>query len=375
MADTNFAALTAEQKTAWSRDFWKETRNKSFLMNFMGNGSDSMIQRVTELKKDEKGARAVITLVHDMITDGVTGDYQLENNEEALQSDEMVIRIDQLRNANRSAGRMAEQKSIVNFREQSKDKLSYWMADRIDQMGFLTLAGIAYTRNCDGSLRTVRSTGQNLGDLEFAADVSAPTANRSRRWSAASGGNLLAGDTASIAADDRMCYNALLELKTYAEKQYIKPIRGYGGTAAYRVFVSPDQMKHLKMDPDFKANLRDAAVRSDSNSVFKGADVFYVDGLEIVSHRYVFNTLGAANASKWGSGGLVNGARAVLCGAQAAAFAAIGEAYWEEDVFDYGNKSAISIGKILGWRKARFKTSRTAGVTEDFSVVTLDTAI
>ena len=54
MALTNFAALTSEELTVWSRDFWKAARNLSFINQFAGKGSNAMVQRVTELKKDEK---------------------------------------------------------------------------------------------------------------------------------------------------------------------------------------------------------------------------------------------------------------------------------------------------------------------------------
>ena len=70
MALTNFAALTDEQKTIWAREVWKHARNMSFVNKFAGTGSNAMIQRITELKKDEKGARAVMTLVLDLEGDG-----------------------------------------------------------------------------------------------------------------------------------------------------------------------------------------------------------------------------------------------------------------------------------------------------------------
>ena len=126
MAFTNFAALTNEAKTVWSMDFWRQARNFSFIEQFTGTGPNAMIQRVTELKKDEKGARAVITLLSDLEGDGVAGDRTLEGNEESGKSFDKVIRVDQLRHANKSEGRLAEQKSIVNFRKYSRDALAYW---------------------------------------------------------------------------------------------------------------------------------------------------------------------------------------------------------------------------------------------------------
>ena len=106
MATTNFAALTSEQLTVWSRDFWRVARNNSFINQFAGSGSNAMVQRITELTKSEKGARAVLTLLADMTGDGVTGDNTLEGNEEQLKAYDIVVQLDQLRFANRLAGRL-----------------------------------------------------------------------------------------------------------------------------------------------------------------------------------------------------------------------------------------------------------------------------
>ncbi len=94
MALTNFAALTDEQLTVWRRDLWRQARNLSFINKFLGKGPNSVIQHITELKKSEKGARAVITLLADLEGDGIAGDRTLEGNEEALKSYDQVIKID-----------------------------------------------------------------------------------------------------------------------------------------------------------------------------------------------------------------------------------------------------------------------------------------
>ena len=116
MANTNVAALTSEQLTIWSRDFWRVARNMSFVNQFAGSGSNAMVQRISELTQSEKGARAVLTLLADMTGDGIVGDNTLEGNEEALIAFDITVTIDQLRFANRLSGRLADQKSVVNFR-------------------------------------------------------------------------------------------------------------------------------------------------------------------------------------------------------------------------------------------------------------------
>ncbi len=203
MALTNFSLLTSEQKTVWAMDLWKQARNMSFTNKFLGNGPNAMIQHITELKQSEKGARAVITLLADLEGDGVAGDRTLEGNEEAMKSFDQVIRIDQLRHANRHEGRMADQKSVVEFRGNSRDVLAYWLADRIDQLAFLTLSGVAYSQKNTGAART----GSDLINLEFAADVSTPTTARRLRWKASDHTLATSGATSAVEAADTPSYN------------------------------------------------------------------------------------------------------------------------------------------------------------------------
>lgn len=368
MAVTNFNALTDEQKTVWSRQVWKAARNLAFTTKFTGKGPNSMIQRISELTKSEKGTRAVITLVADLEEDGVAGDRQLEGNEEEIKAYDQVIQIDQLRQANRHKGRLADQKSVVNFRSNSRDVLAYWLADRIDQLAFLTLSGVAYTFTNRGASRASSA----FADLEFADDVTAPSTNRYRRWDATNG--LVAGDTASVAAADTPSWAMLVELKAYAKDNYIRGIKGPGGMEFFHVFMNPQGMAKLRQDPDYLANVRNAGVRGGSNELFKGTDSVMVDGLMVHEFRHVYNTQGAASGSKWGSGSTVDGQAALFCGAQALGMADIGAPEWVEKGFDYDNQQGISIGKLFGFLKPVFRSNITA-TDEDFGVIRCNTAI
>ena len=376
MAVTNFGKLTTEQLTVWSRDLWRAARNVSFLNNFTGSDNNAMIQRITELKKSAKGARAVITLLPDLEGDGTVGDSQMEGNEEAIKAYDQVIRIDQMRNANRLEGAMADQKSVVEFRDNSKNVLQYWLADRLDQIGFLTLSGVSYAFKTNGAPRI----GSQLQNLEYAADVTAPTANRHFRWDAtASTGGLKAADTAAVLATDLPSWSMLVAMKAAAVNSYVRPIRSDAGIACYNVFMTPDGIAALKHDKDFLDAWKLAQQRGENNPLFKGTphggtNGIFIDGLNILEYRHVYNTRGAASGSKWGSGGVVNGQRILMCGAQALGMADIGMPTWVEKDFDYGNSPGISIAKIAGFLKPVFPSSVT-GTKEDFGVVTVDTAI
>lgn len=374
MATTNFTRLTTQQLQVWSREIWQAARNWSFVNNFTGNGTDAMIQRISELKQTKNGARAVITLVPDIVGDGVVGDSQLEGNEAELKAADQVIQLDQLRNANRNEGRMADQRTVVVFREQSKNKLAYWLGDRIDQMAFLTLSGVTYNYTNTGALRV----GSQLPYIEFANDVTAPSANRHYRWSA-SAGSLQPADTTQIVAADTPSWAMIVNMKAQAVNQYIRPLRGDGGYAYFNVFMTPAGIAALKLDPTFLEAWRHARERSAENPLFKGSRQggtmgIMIDGVNILEYRHVFNTTGAASGSKWGSGGTVDGQRVLLCGAQAMGFGDIGLPEWDEKDFDYANSPGISISKILGMKKPVFPSVLT-GSQEDFGVMCVDTAI
>lgn len=366
MAATNFGALQSEQILIWSKDIWRQARRMMFVNRFLGTGENSVIQRITELTKDKKGARAIVTLVADLEGDGVAGDRQLEGNEEAGKSYDKIIQIDQLRHAQTHEGKMAEQRSVVRFREQARDKLAYWLADRIDQMAFLTASGVSYTMRNDGVARV----GSALSQLAFAADVAAPTDKRRLRWDATDG-LVDSAATSDVAAADTVSYKMLVEAKAYAKTHMIRGLKEEGGEETFHVFMTPKSLARLKLDPDYIANVRAQATNTGRGSeLFKGG-VTKVDGLYIHEHHYVYNTSGAASGSKWGAGGAIDGNQVLFLGAQALAMADIGEADWVEKEFDYDNRPGISVGKMFGLLKPQFKTQYDNNTLQDHGLFTV----
>ena len=73
--------------------------------------------------------------------DGVVGDSTLENNEESLQTYTDNLIINQLRHAVRSQGKMSEQRIPFQYREEAKDGLVQWWAERYDQTFFNHICG------------------------------------------------------------------------------------------------------------------------------------------------------------------------------------------------------------------------------------------
>ena len=364
MALTNFGLLTSEQKTVWSMDLWKQARNQSFINRFLGKGPQSLVQHITELKKSEKGARAVITLLADLSGDGVAGDRTLEGNEEAMQTFDQVIQIDQLRHANRHEGKMADQKSVVEFRGNSKDVLSYWLADRIDQLAFQTMGGVSYALKPNGNARI----GSDLPFLEFAADVSAPSTNRRLRWNATAKELVSNAATTDVAATDYPTWQMFVQLKAYAKDRYMRGVGESGGEETFHAFLTPQAFARLKQDSEYTLNLRHAVTRGGDNNLFTGSSV-KIDGIYLHEFRHVPNTSQAVSGAKYGAVGTINGCQVLFCGAQALGMADIGAPEWNEKGFDYDNSQGISLGKMLGFKKPKFGNIYENGAVEDFGVI------
>lgn len=360
---TNFAALTPQQKLVWSRDVWKNARDGMFIKKFIGSDENSVIQRITELTKTEKGEQVIMHLVADLVEDGVIGDNEREGNEEAMQSYSQVLNIDLITHSVRNKGKLAEQKTVIKFREMGRDRLAYWLANRVDQLAFLTMSGISYAFQNNGAPRV----NSPFPQLAFASDVSAPSSKRHLMWD---GTSLAVSNTASIASTYVPSYKMIVDLVAYAKEQYIKPLMS-GGKEYYVMFVQPGTLAALKKDADYQRAVVGVATKAGEQSPwFTGATVT-IDGVVLHEHRLVYNTKGAASGSKWGAAGAVNGTRSLLCGAQALGMADIGTPEWTEKMFQYDSQQGINIDKMFGLLKPKFY-STYAGSVEDFGVLSVD---
>jgi N4-gp56 family major capsid protein len=365
MATTDFGALSSARKRVWAAEIWQAGRDQNFFMSngFTGTGMNVPIQRITALTETERGRVCVMQLVGDIVSDGTVGDNLLEGNEEAMWNDSIEIRIDQIRQGVRSRGKMSEQETVIRFRTVGREKLGFWMADKLDELMFLTICGISYSNNLDGSTRAGTS---QLPSLNFSADVVAPTTGR--RAFAGS-----ATSTATLTASDTVTWNGLVGLQTAAKRKRLKPIRS-GGRDYYAVMLSTEQCRDLKRDPNYQTIVSRAGVRGDTNPLFRGATAV-VEGLVIYDHQKVPTTFGLASGSKYGSGGTVDGAQAVLMGSQAMGFATIGETeYNESDNTDYGNRPGMSVGRVVGLLKPQFQSIFDGRTKQDFGTIAWFTA-
>lgn len=367
MAANNFAAQQADEKLIWARLTWKAMRDKLFVKNIVGVGENQPIQKITELTKTESGDRCVFYLVNELSEDGGVGDDDREGREEAMTSSSQEITIDLLNHGIKEKGKMTEQKSVLKTREFARDRLAFWLANRVDQMAILTLSGIGYEYNLDGTLRPLNS---KLKNLKFAADVAAPTTKRLLTWN---GTTLLGnGDTGfgngNITSSYIINYKMIVAVGAYMRTHRIAPLQS-GGKEYFLMLMHPMCYAQLKLDDKFQNALVNAGQRGDNNAWFTGADVT-VDGMIIKQHNLIFNTMGAPNGQKWG-GGSVNGTRTLVLGSQALAMADLNTGDWVEKLFQYDSQWGVNVDKMFGFKKPKFYSQYDQGV-EDFGCVCVD---
>ncbi len=366
MAATDFAALTDAQKVVWAVETYQEARDQNYFMSngFVGKNTADMsrpIHRITELTETERGARAIIQLVADLVGDGIADDNQLEGNEESMVNDSDEINISMLRHGVKSKGEMSEQKTVIRFRAQARNKLSFWLGDKIDELMHLTLAGRAYTLKTDGSARGA----SQLSQLAFASQVVAASTNRI----------LYAGSAtseATLTADDKMSWSVIVTARAFAERKKIKPIRDKGKDY-FVLLMSTEQARDVVLDNTYQTIVSRAGEKGSDNPLFKNAFAV-VNGVILHAHNKVFNTLGLDSGSRWGAASTIHGAQASLMGSQALGFATIGQPFMREtDRTDYGNRPGISFGRKFGLLKHQFQRSVDTQA-EDFGVVAVKTA-
>ncbi len=322
MATTNYPLNHAMAVKKWSSELFKEALKKTYASRFMGTGSGALCQVKSELK--DFGDRIRIGLRMQLTGNGVQGDGTLEGNEEALDVYTDDIYIDQLRHAVRSGGKMSEQRVPFSVRNEARDGLADWWADRFDFWFFNQLSG--NTAETD-----VRKTGMQ---------------------SAVAPSNVILEGT-STASETNTFQLKHIDYALELAKTTTLPIRPLrvGGKDMYCMFIHEYQATDLVRGYSAGewGDIQKAAIQggqTTNNPIFNGALGVYRN---VVIHATT--RLPAPTATT---------RRAVFCGAQAAGMAfgkgnSLGNKFsWVEELFDYENQLGVAAGTIAGLKKLQF---------------------
>ena len=363
----NTITIDALRQELWSKELLDDVmRDVENIMQFMGPGANNVIQTSRELQK-RKGDTETFGLVARLRGDGVTGDDELEGNEESLLSYSEQVAIDQIRNAIRLRGKLDAQKVVYDQIKEGRDVLHTWMKEFLARQIFLKLGGVTNTTLVDTNGVTVaaRALWSNTPDFIPDADEAAGVGNRYRNANGAS--------TAAMAASDKMTLDFVTKLATQAAltDPKLQPL-SIGGDEFYVLFIHPLQARDIRLSSDWKTANQNARERSEKNPVFRGA-MGYWSNVLIKENEFVpwLDVSVAGNSFRGAGTGTdcaVDCARSLLCGRQAAlmAEASSSDALVVEQ-FDYKNKDGVAGSFIGGIQKTMFNS-------KEFGVIAGDTA-
>ena len=356
MAATDYPVNHPLAVKRWGKGLLKEALKKTQAMQYMGSGTNSLIQLKTELSKAE-GDRIRFGLRAQLSGDGVSGDDTAEGNEEALETYSQDVLIDQLRHSVRSKGKMSEQRVPFTVRDEARDGLADWWAARLDSWFFNVVTG-------NTSVSDVRYTGMQAAVAPDADHLVTPTAT------SATNSNLEASLSATSVATFSLAILDKAAERAKMAKNALRPIR-IGGDDYLVAFVHPWQVTAMRTNTNTGQflDIQKAAMAGSNatgNPIFTGALGVYNGIILKESTRVPIISTTQVTASA--TAGV---ARAVLCGAQSACIA-FGRGYgsatmsWVEELFDYKNQLGVLAGCIGGMVKTRFNGS-------DFATVVLST--
>jgi len=303
----------------WSERFFREVNPISYLNKFMSEKGDNVVKVHTELTKDA-GDEVRVPFVGRLVGPGVRGDNTLSGQEEELDIQGSTVVLDQVRNGVKSAGKLTEQRTVVDMPSTSREKLKQWMAEQMDRDAFT-----AWTAN-PTQLVYLDGSGNNTYTTSLATAVAGVTS----------------------ATNSKIKLAVFPYLRTLCDTGRGRDFRPIDPVVVdgkrYRILlVHPDALHDLKQDSSWQQANRDAQERGKDNPIFTGAEAVY-DGIIVHTHEFMPKALN-------GGGGSIPYVQGVVFGAQSLLFAWGKRPTPGMEETDHGNKTAWSISAIYGVKK------------------------
>lgn len=361
MAVVSYGLNDPETVKLWGKVLYAEVIEEVSFAKFMGEGPGNIVQIKTELNKDS-GDRVRCFLRGTINSQGKAGSETLKGDEDAYDTFEDDLIIDEQRNAVKvkGAGTIEAQRVNFNLREEAKDVLKQWWADVMDTAFFNQVCA-----NVQAGL-SIKVTGLQPVPVPDTDHVFRPNA-------VANDQTLGAGDKFTLDIIDRVKERAMT-MKDRTGKPLIKPIT-IKGEPMFVLFIHDFQETDLFLDATTAGNwydIQQAAImgsKISGNGIFTGALGVYKN---VVLHKSTRVPTGANS----GTGAAVPTCRrAAFCGAQSA-WAAFGQQYsqqtfrWNEEIDDYGKELGVAATTVWGLKRSQFSTT---GAASDFGTIIVPT--
>ncbi|PIZ30482.1 MAG: N4-gp56 family major capsid protein [Alphaproteobacteria bacterium CG_4_10_14_0_8_um_filter_53_9] len=328
----------------WSTEVFGEYLGQNPFFNFMGTSSQNVVQVKEELTK-APGDAITLQLRAKLSGAGVTGSTALKGVEEDLVFYDQKLSVDTLRHAVLLKGEMSEQRVAFDLRNQAREALVDWAADKM--------------RSDLVTALTDTSTGRDRSRYLYGATDANWDAVHATALANVDGTN----DKLSTAMISRAKRKALLD-----GGRKVRPMVMKNGNRVEEVFVlfaHPYAVRDLLEDSKFTDVNVNAGGMTLAENVFVHGQRYkgMWDGVMIFETE--MPVIADAGAST------IDVAHNVLCGAQAAAVAWGKRTNYKEDVDDYGHQNGFAIDEIRGVSKLVFD-GVDHGIVNVFSAAVAD---
>lgn len=340
----------------WSLALSVDAARKRYFNRFIGRSENAVIQEKPDLES-ASGDTVQFDLSMRLRERPVYGDDRIEGKEEALVFYTDEVKIDQVRKAISSGGRMTRKRTIHDLRRLARDRGGEYLADWMDELFFIYLSG-ARGVNAD-----VLVEGAFAGN-----PLQAPDALHQMY-----GGD--ATSKATIVADDKMGVSVVERVMTKA-----KMLNAVDPDTVDMMPVDVDGEKHfiLLMSPWDAHNMRNSATAPSWSEIQRAAagaegrnNPIFKGGLGMINNVILHEHRNVRRFTDYGAGGNVHASRCLFMGRQAGVIAygtpSRSRIRWIEKLADADNLVNFYAGMIMGVKKTRFND-------RDFGVIAVDVA-
>lgn len=357
--DSGLSDNHASRVKRWDDKALHEYLDQLILKPYMGTKSESVIYVKDTFGTYEDGDKINISLIYALTGEGKQGDENLEGEEEAINTFNFEVTLNQWRHAMRTKGKLNARRTAWDLKDQFRPLLTNWLAQLTETHLFDALASI------NGVDYTAADEEQKDAWLAANADRVLFGAAKSNNSANDHSASLLNVDSSA----DKLTTNVIGLAKRMAKRAVpkIRPIRiksgaESGAVEVWVLFAETLCCRDLEADSAWQAAQRDARERGDDNPLFSGAYGMWRGVVVVESEKNLrLDNVGA---------GSIDVAANFLCGAQALVFAPVGDSDRQnaqvtmtEETFDYKNKVGVAISAMYGHGKAVFNEKQHGVVT------------
>ena len=404
MPATSFAFADPRARTIWSTAVYVYGLQNMFFTGMMGKDKNCLIYVNTDLTT-KKGGTIICESRNPLSGSGVGDDGNTTGSEEALKRRNMSLVVHERAHSYVSAGKMSEQLTSTDVREDGKEDLGEWLSEALENDIVTAAAGLYNENSSSSAIETINESYPTSDRIYYGGQTAAGALGNSG-VSYGTDALLTAGTQASNLAGTLIMES--IKRRCMAAKPKFRPVivRNLSGanpddirSGKFRgpvlakimiVLMHSLQIKAIKAETGnngFRAMVSAAQVRGNLNPIFTGAE-FYWDGMlvfeydripirtgaggETLAEGFLLDAGRTATSDACATGRSV--ARALFMGALAISFGWAQKPDWSEDYVD-NNKPKIKVDMLYGVKRTIFNTHGTSTAGSDEAIYCLDTEV